>query len=113
MYELLTGVSPFHADTLQRTTAAVLTSTTHPLPEFEAAIPKALVRIVETCLKKSSISSGDHFMAGKPVRQFSTGASYSRLGSQFDTDGRGRFVVLSEVRKPTPTVVIGWRPELR
>ena len=64
-------------------------------------------------LMAASISLGDHFVADKPVRQFSTGASYSTLGGQLDADRRGRFVVLSEVRKPTPTVVIGWRPELR
>ncbi len=51
-YELLTGVVPFHADTITELTIKVLEQEPRPLSMFRADIPPELDGIVATCLAK-------------------------------------------------------------
>jgi hypothetical protein len=52
LYELLTGVLPFHAESVTQLIAMVLSEDPRPIRELRADVPAGLGRVVERCLKK-------------------------------------------------------------
>jgi serine/threonine-protein kinase len=52
LYEMLTGQSPFHAESLQAVCSRVLSSTPLPPSHTNSSIPRALDEIVAQCLSK-------------------------------------------------------------
>jgi Tol biopolymer transport system component/predicted Ser/Thr protein kinase len=55
------------------------------------------------------VSPGDNFRTGKPAPVFRTDALPDGFGPQFDFDPKsGRFLMISRVHIPAPTVVLNW-----
>jgi serine/threonine-protein kinase len=71
LYELLTGVVPFVAQSITELTAAVLTDPPRPIAQLRADVPQPLVRVIEQCLEK------------EPARRFSSVAELAAALERF------------------------------
>jgi serine/threonine-protein kinase len=53
LYEMLAGRLPFRGDYEQAVVYSILNEPHRPIVEFRAALPSAVMKIVETCLAKN------------------------------------------------------------
>jgi serine/threonine-protein kinase len=86
LYECLTGIAPFAADTLERVLFRIITEAPPPLLELRPEVPPALVAVIEMALSKAAAERPQSAAAfGEALAQF-TVESWANSSSTLGDD---------------------------